>query len=127
MSGEYICPCCMLRRAPRSSRMLPRAAPAIMPAAEMLFSTHVWELLLSHSLSCVVGRHNSQMLDNNITYASLACLHGRCVVRGFFDNVGMCISCDYSSLSAALVSVHSGICQGMSWQHLHQPCVAGKV
>ena len=20
-----------------------------------------------------------------------------------------------------------GICQGMCWQHLHQPCVAGKV
>ena len=23
--------------------------------------------------------------------------------------------------SSALVSMHSGICQGMSWQHLHQP------
>ena len=23
--------------------------------------------------------------------------------------------------------MHSGICQGMSWQHLHQPCVAGKL
>ena len=29
--------------------------------------------------------------------------------------------------SATLVCMHSGICQGMSWQHLHQACVAGTV
>ena len=23
--------------------------------------------------------------------------------------------------------LYHGICQGVSWQHLHQPCVAGKV
>ena len=78
------------------------------------------------STSCVILLID-QMLDDNITDASLACLHGRCAVRGLFDKVGMCISCDCSSLSAALVSMHSAICQGMSWQHLHQPCVAGKV
>ena len=38
--------------------------------------------------------------------------------------VRMCVS---SVPQYALVSMGSGICQGMSWQHLHQPCVAGKV
>ena len=77
-------------------------------------------------LHCVVARHNPQVLDGVITHASLACLHGRCVVRGFFDNVGMCISCNCSSLPAAFVRMLSGICQGMSWQHLHQPWVCWK-
>ena len=27
--------------------------------------------------------------------------------------------------SRSLVSTPSGVCQGMPWQHLHQPCVAG--
>ena len=33
-----------------------------------------------------------------------------------------------SSIAATFCLICSlGICQGMSWQHLHQPCVAGKV
>ena len=44
-----------------------------------------------------------------------------------FWRLWTCGHCIRSSPCAALVSVHSGICQGMSWQHLDQPCVAGKL
>ena len=47
-------------------------------------------------------------------------LQAELVPRRFFE-----ASTDASS-SFSLI-VYSSTCQGMSWQHLHQPCVAGKV
>ena len=40
------------------------------------------------------------------------------IYLSILDVISIC-----SSLPAAFVRMRSGICQGMSWQHLHQPCV----
>ena len=58
--------------------------------------------------------------------ASLAGLHGRCVVRGSSTLV-VCVYCIHSSLLASFLCMHSRIWQRTSWQHKNQPCVAGRL
>ena len=36
------------------------------------------------------------------------------------------LACSAIIIKAMLCVPHYRICQGMSWQHLHQPCVAGR-
>ena len=65
------------------------------------------------------------ILQSQITDASLACFPGSCVCVFLLDNVAMWRMLHPYFIAAAFSLIW--ICQGMSWQHLHQPCVAGKL
>ena len=83
------------------------------------FALCCWTTMLTH-----VGRQYSQMFPCRET---IGLPPWQMRSAWHLDNVGMYAWCTRSSLSAAPACMRSGICQGMSWQHLHQPCVAGKV